>query len=121
MSRTTIGARPRLISSHSSKRGFDISARPMRGHLLLAAGQRGARQAGAAGQHRKQFVDAIAESTAPGRPIWPPISRFSSTVSEGNSRRPSGTSAMPRATTAKAGMPPIGSPSKHDVVAAGRD
>ncbi len=29
--------------------------------------------------------------------------RFSSTESEGNSRRPSGTSAMPRATTAWAG------------------
>src|SRR5262249_42607486 len=38
--------------------------------------------------------------------------RFSSTESEGNSRRPSGTSAMPRATTAWAGSSPIGSPSK---------
>src|SRR5262249_24669255 len=38
--------------------------------------------------------------------------RFSSTESEGNSRRPSGTSAMPRATTAWAGLSPIGSPAK---------
>ena len=57
MSRTTIGARPRLISSHSSSFGFDISARPMRHHLLLAAGQRGAGLGAALGQHRKQLVD----------------------------------------------------------------
>src|SRR5262245_27940709 len=39
--------------------------------------------------------------------------RFSSTESDGNSRRPSGTSAMPRATTAWAGSFPIGSPSNR--------
>ena len=40
----------------------------------------------------------------PGRPSWPPISRFSSTVSDGNRRRPSGTSAMPWATIAMRGQ-----------------
>ena len=50
-------------------------------------------------------------STAPARPSWPPIRRFSSTVSEGKSPLPSGTSAMPRAATACAGRPPIGAPS----------
>ena len=32
----------------------------------------------------------------PGRRDWPPINKFSSTVSDGKSLRPSGTSAMPR-------------------------
>ena len=38
--------------------------------------------------------------------------RFSSTLSEGKSRRPSGTSAMPRFRTWSAERPPIGSPRK---------
>src|SRR5262245_51101915 len=47
------------------------------------------------------------------------MSRFSSTESDGNSRRPSGTSAMPRATTACAGAWPIGWPSSR--MASSRD
>jgi hypothetical protein len=43
--------------------------------------------------------------------LSPPISRFSSTESEGNNRRPSGTSAMPSFMTADAGRAPIGWPS----------
>src|SRR5215510_15403406 len=47
----------------------------------------------------------------PGRPSWPPMIRFSSTVRDGNRRRPSGTRAMPRATRVCAGTSPIASPS----------
>ena len=45
------------------------------------------------------------------RAARPPMSRFSSTVSEANRRRPSGTSAMPRPTISKAGNAPISRPS----------
>src|SRR5260221_1186860 len=38
------------------------------------------------------------------------MSRFSSTLSDGKSRRPSGTSAMPRFSTWSAGRPPIAAP-----------
>src|SRR5215813_4024907 len=56
----------------------------------------------------------------PGRRSWPPMTRFSSTDSEGNSRRPSGTSAMPRATRAWAASCPIGSPANAIVSACDR-
>ena len=48
------------------------------------------------------------------------MTRFSSTLSEGKSRRPSGTIAMPRSTIAAEGSAPIGRPSKRTVSGAFR-
>ena len=50
---------------------------------------------------------------SPLRPTSQPRRRFSSTVSEGNSRRPSGTSMMPEATIASVAWPTMSSPAKR--------
>src|SRR5262245_56500464 len=110
MSRTTIGARPRLISSHRRSFGLAIRARPIaticcwppESDVLGSA-----RRSASTGNRSK----TRASVHGPGRPSWPPMTRFSSTLSDGNRRRPSGTSAMPRATRACAGMSPTGAPS----------
>ena len=118
MSRTTIGARPRLISSHSNSFGFDISARPIAticcwppDSAVLGSLRRSASTGNSSKTRRSDH--------GPARLSWPPISKFSSTLSDGNSPLPSGTSAMPRAATACAGSPPIGAPS--NTIASGRE
>ncbi len=89
-----------------------------RHHLLLAAGQcRGAGCGGARSSIGKQLVDALQRPRPGGRRAIGADQRGSPRrVSDGNSRRPSGTIAMPRATISAAGSAPIGWPSKHDLV-----
>ena len=114
MSRMTTGARPRLISSQSSTRGLDISARPIATICCWPPESDVRRIAAPLPQHGEQRVDAFRASTAPPtlRPCAP-ISRFSSTLSDGNSLRPSGTMAMPSASMSGAGSAPIGAPSRR--------
>ena len=71
-----------------------------REHLLLAARQRAGELAPALLQHREGLVAEreVLRDRAARRRRNAPSSRFSSTVSFGNSRRPSGTSATPRLT-----------------------
>ena len=74
-----------------------------RDHLLLAARKRRAGAAPPLPQDREEGVDRL-EVPRPGAArAWPPIRRFSSTLSEGKSLRPSGTMAMPRRSTLSAG------------------
>ena len=111
--RTTSGASPREGSSSSSRRGCPIRARPMASSCCCprrasppAAG--GARRGG-----------GTSPAPLPGcGPRWrrasganAPSSRFSSTERPPNSRRPSGTSTTPRATTSCGGRPSRGWPS----------
>src|SRR6516164_1801377 len=82
-----------------------------RDHLLLAARERGARDMAALGQRREQLVDP---RQAP-RPRPTKLAADDEVLLDrerGEQPPPSGTSAMPRATTAWAGSSPIGSPSK---------
>ena len=91
------GARPSDGSSSSSSRGRAISARPMREHLALAAGERVRPAVPPLGQRREQLVD-LARAPSPcraRRATAPPSRRFSSTVSSVITPRPSGTCAMP--------------------------
>ena len=64
-------------------------------HLLLPARQRGRGLVAALFQDREELIDLCQAIPWPGRPTLPPISRFSSTESDGKSCRPSGTSAIP--------------------------
>ena len=59
MSRTTIGARPRLISSQSSSRGLDISARPMATICCWPPDSDGAGWSRRSPSIGKQLVDAL--------------------------------------------------------------
>src|SRR6187401_773426 len=103
MSRTTIGASPRLISSHSSNLGLDINARPIAAICCWPPESAGA------GRFRRSARTGNSSYTranvhGPARRDWPPINRFSSTVSDGKSLRPSGTSAIPCLSASKAGV-----------------
>ena len=98
---TSIGASPTEGSSTSRIFGASISARAERQHLLLAAAHAAGELRAALGEARKGLeadVEIAGELAARGCGAKAPSSRFSSTVSLGNSRRPSGTSAMPRST-----------------------
>jgi len=104
---TNKGARPTDGSSTSKMRGLLISARASASiccspPLIEPASclRRSARRENASKQ--KSMLVLIC-ARALGRKA--PSSRFSSTVSLGNSRRPSGTRAMPRSTIASVGMP----------------
>ena len=91
MPRMTIGARPSDNSSIRTRSGLAISAAD-RNHLLLAAGERSRGLRAPFAEHGKQFI-YLRQRPGP-RPLGPPPARrFSSTASEGNSRRPSGASA----------------------------
>lgn len=90
----TAGARPRLTSSSSSTSGFDMSAR------AIAVAWRSPPLRSAAERLRRSATSGSSSYTL-WRVHWPfrfveaPTSRFSSTVSEPNRRRPSGTRMMP--------------------------
>ena len=112
--RMTIGARPSEISSHSRRRGFDISARPIATICCCPPDSAVRGTVRRSLEDGKELVDGV-EIPGPGalRPSAP-IGRFSSTVSEGNSLRPSGDhgdAALAR--SRRAGRPPIGSPSNR--------
>ena len=67
-------------------------------HLLLAAGERLRALAAPLLQPREELVDALQASSPPrGFATF----RFSSTVSDANTRRPWGTRPMPRRTVSK--------------------
>src|SRR5712691_7340604 len=100
--RTRIGASPTEGSSINRMRGASISARPSASiccspPLRLPASWR--RRSASCGNASKQNARLFAICARAMR-RKAPSKRFSSTVSLGNSRRPSGTSAMPRSTIA---------------------
>ena len=74
MSRTMIGARPRLISSHSSSRGLDISARPIATICCWPPDSEVLGLVAPLRQHREKLVDTRCSVHGPGRPSWPPMS-----------------------------------------------
>ena len=91
---TATGARPSETSSSSSTTGLLMSARPIAVACCSPPERLPARRP------RSGCSSGNASSTdstfqRPGRRVAAPIRRFSSTVSPGNSRRPSGTSAIP--------------------------
>src|SRR5688500_4048198 len=104
---TTMGARPSEGSSMHSRRGSDMSARDS---ASICCSPPESVPAGCAARSRKRGKASIARSMSALtflrslRYLKPPISRFSRTVSAGNTRRPSGTSAMPAAARWYAGM-----------------
>ena len=98
---TRIGARPTEGSSTSSSLGADISARAMASICCCPPDIEPASWRRALGEHRERLVAELRGSSRSRRARSgrnAPSSRFSSTVSFGNRRRPSGTMATPRLT-----------------------
>ena len=92
---TTTGAKPRDSSSSSSTRGLATSARPMATDCCSPPDSCAVRWA------RRPVIQSNSSYTrsivhGPFRAYVAPIWRFSSTVSDPNNRRPSGTMAIPR-------------------------
>src|SRR5262245_36509123 len=112
---TTMGARPREGSSMHRSRGSDISARESASiccsppESVPAGWEARSRRRGKAYMARSIRASTFRRSL---RYLKPPISRFSRTVSAGNTRRPSGTSAMPAAVRAWAGRRVMSAPPK---------
>src|SRR5689334_12970924 len=113
---TTIGARPSEGSSMQSRRGSDMSARES---ASICCSPPESVPAGCEARSRRRGKLPMARSISAStffrslRYLKPPISRFSRTVSAGNTRRPSGTSAMPAAVRACAGSRVTSAPSKR--------
>src|SRR6202171_1238024 len=107
-----VGANPSESSSRSSTRGFAIRARPMATACCSPP------ERWTVGSERRSSIQSKSSSTArtsqePGRPDDCPTNRFSSTLSDGNSRRPSGTSAIPSRTRACGGSAVMSRPSSR--------
>src|SRR5687767_1054229 len=104
---TTMGARPSEGSSMHSRRGSDMRARDS---ASICCSPPESVPAGCAARSRRRGKPSIARSIRAStflrslRYLKPPISRFSRTLSAGNTRRPSGTRAMPAAARWCAGM-----------------
>src|SRR5262249_43417120 len=113
---TTMGARPSEGSSMQRRRGSDMSARES---ASICCSPPESVPAGCEARSRGRGTPAMARSISAStffrslRYLKPPISRFSRTVSAGNTRRPSGTSAMPAAVRAWAGSRVTSTPSKR--------
>ena len=106
---TTSGASPAEGSSISSSFGPRHQRAADGAHLLLAARQRAGQLLAAILEPGKQLVDprrAARRNARRARGMKAPMRRFSSTLSRGNSRRFSGTCAMPCSTMRCAGRPP---------------
>ena len=97
----TIGARPSEISSQSSRRGFDISARPIAAICCWPPDKRW-RAAPPLLQHRKQLIDRVSVHALPPFATRLPISEIFLDAERRESSRPSGTIAMPRLTISAA-------------------
>ena len=96
-SSTTAGARPSDTSSSSSTRGFAASARAIATACCSPPDSRPRPLRAARRDHRETGRTARPGVHGPAAAPRPPGTRmFSSAVRLGNSRRPSGTSAMPR-------------------------
>ena len=72
-----------------------------RDHLLLAARQLARMAVAPLVEHREPLVHLHRSGSSPLRPSSQPMRRFSNTVSDGKSLRPSGTSAIPLATMSR--------------------
>src|SRR3954470_2936360 len=113
---TTIGARPSEGSSMHRSFGSDMSARP---NASICCSPPESVPAACTSRSRRRgnicMTRSISAPTLPLSPRYlkPPISRFSRTLSAGNTRRPSGTSAMPASTRRCAGMRETSSPSNR--------
>src|ERR1043166_6442458 len=113
---TTMGARPSEGSSMQSRRGSDMRARES---ASICCSPPESVPAGCEARSRRRGKLPMARSISAStffrslRYLKPPISRFSRTVSAGNTRRPSGTSAMPAAVRACAGSRVTSTPSKR--------
>ena len=107
ISRTTMGARPRLGSSSMSSFGLLIRARPTASiccsppeRVPALCQLRSFRRGNRLYTHSRSFsVSALSLRR------YAPIFRFSSTVRSANTRRPSGDMAMPLATIWSMGLP----------------
>ena len=99
---TTTGARPSDTSSSSSRLGVGHQRTADGQCLLLAARQPAAGRLQQPAEQRER-LEHRSLFHGPVRRRWAPMSRFSSTVSDGKMRRPSGTSEMPRRTRSCAG------------------
>ena len=110
---TSAGERPIDGSSISSRRGLDISARPIATICCSPPGQRARELVLALLEARKQGVDARRGRRRTCVPSWStaPSSRFSRTVICPNSRRFSGTIARPLAIRWATGQRVTSSPS----------
>ena len=99
ISSTIGGARPIDGSSSISSFGDEARPRAMASICCWPPDNAPASCLRALGEHRKPRVDVFQVPLPVARPavsVYAPISRFSNTVSEGNTCRPSGTWAMPR-------------------------
>src|SRR5262249_1716324 len=113
---TTMGARPSEGSSMQRRRGSDMSARES---ASICCSPPESVPAGCEARSRRRGKLPMARSISAStffrslRYLKPPISRFSRTLSAGNTRRPSGTRAMPAAVRAWAGSRVTSTPSKR--------
>src|SRR6266852_1073191 len=119
MRRTIMGASPRDSSSRRSTRGFAIRARPM-ATACCSPPERWTVGSRRRSPIQEKSCKTRSRSHEPTRSVDRPISRFSSTLSEGNSRRPSGTRAIPWRTRACGGNAVMSRPSSRIEPALGR-